>query len=265
MLVHERVRRLHRGGVVVVAKRSVAGQAHGGRLPATVHGDEVDVDVDQQVGFGGALVDLDFLTLVGGAEEREVVGVFGIVLEQQATRLERVVHAVAEGVAQFELVHPAVQGERGDEVHVVDACVGGHRQHLLDDPLAQVGAPHLRKRKRHVVERNGELHAGEQQRRQRIHVDRIQQRGPDRTVDVVDGVVGLRRVDHTAAVGRQLLQPEAFPVPEQCGRRRAVDVEYESRARHQVSPVRRSKAIFTAPRRPAVAAWAMASTWSDRG
>ena len=173
VLVHERVRRLHRGGVVVVAKRSVAGQAHSGRLPATIHGDEVDVDVDQEVGLGGALVDLDLLALVGGAEKRQVVGVFGIVLEQQSPRLERVVDAVAEGVTQFELVHPTVQGERGDEVHVVDSGVGGHGQHLLDDPLAQVGAPHLRKRKRHVVERDGELHAGEQQRRQRIHVDRV--------------------------------------------------------------------------------------------
>jgi hypothetical protein len=81
---------------VVVAQRPVAGEADGGRLPAAVHRDEVDVDVDEQVRLGGALVDLDLLALVGGAQEGEVVGVLGVVLVEQATGLERVVDAVAE-------------------------------------------------------------------------------------------------------------------------------------------------------------------------
>ncbi len=137
---------------------------------------------------------------------------------------------------------------------------------LLDDPLAQVGAAHLRQREADVVERDRELHAGEQQRWQRVHVDRVEQRGPDGAVDVVDGVVRLGRVDHAAAIGGQFLQAEAFAVPEQRGWCRAVDIEYESGARHQLVPLfLMSNAIFTAPRRPAVAAWAIASTWSASG
>ena len=91
------------------------------------------------------------------------------------------------------------------------------------------------------------------------------------------GVVRLGRVDHAAAVGRQLLEAEPFAVPEQWRCRAVesstVDVEYEGRG-SEASTVEYStgdrghhgsKAIFTAPRRPAVAAWAMASTWSTSG
>ena len=78
-------------------------------------------------------------------------------------------------------------------------------------------------------------------------------------------VHGLGRVDDPAALG-QPLQAEALAVPEQGGWRRAVDVEHESGpGAHRVRPfrsfrLRRSKAILTAPRRPAAPAWAMASS-----
>ena len=62
---------------------------------------------------------------------------------EQAARGEGVVDAVADGVAQLGLGHPAVQGEGGDEVDVVDAGVGGQVEHGLDDPLADVGPAHL--------------------------------------------------------------------------------------------------------------------------
>ena len=223
----------------MVAERAVRREADGRRLPPAVHGDEVDVDVHEQVGLGGPLVDLDLLALRRRTEEGELIGILRVVLIQHAAGLERVVHPVAERVAQFELVHPAVQREGGDDVHVVDAGVGRHREHLLDDPLAQVGALHLRQRQADVVERDRQLHPGEQQRRQRIHVDRVEQGVADRAVDVVDRVVRFRCVDHPAAVGGQLLEAEPLAVPEERRRRRTVDVEYESRTRHQ-----RSSRIF---------------------
>ena len=233
VLVHERMRRLHRLRVVMVAERAVRGEAGGRRLPAAVHGDQVDVDVDEQVGLGGPLVDLDLLTLRGRAEEGEVVGILGVVLVEESAWFERVVDPVAERVAQFELVHPAVQRERADDVDVVDAGVRGHGQHLLHDALTDVGPLHLRQRQAHVVERDGQLHPGEQQRRQRVHVDRVEQAVADGAVDVVDRVVRFGGVDHPAAVGGELLEAEPFAVPEQRRRRRTVDVEYESRTGHQ--------------------------------
>ena len=111
----------HGPGVVVVAQALVAGQAGGHALVAAVHGHQVDVHVDEQVAGGGPLVDLDVLALVGLAEVDEVVGVLGVVLGQEAVGGEGLVDPVAQGVAQLGLGHPAVQGQGGDEHHVVDA------------------------------------------------------------------------------------------------------------------------------------------------
>ena len=57
---------------------------------------------------------------------------------------ERVVDPIAYGVAQLGLGHPAVEGEGGDEVHVVDAGLRGHVEHGFDHPLAHVRTAHLR-------------------------------------------------------------------------------------------------------------------------
>ena len=53
VLVHERVARLHRLRVVVVAEGPVRGEAGGSRFPAAIHRHHVDVDVDEQVALGG--------------------------------------------------------------------------------------------------------------------------------------------------------------------------------------------------------------------
>ena len=193
--VHQAARVLQRLGVVVEAEAAVRRQPGGDRLPPAVHRGLVDVDVHEQVAVGGPLVDLDDLTLGRGAELGQVVVVLGVVLVERAARLERVVDAVAEHVAQLVLVHPAVETEGGDQVDVVDAGRGGEVEHRLDHPLAGVGRAHLRQRQAGVVERDRQLHPGEQQRRQGIGVVRLEQRPPDRAVDVVERGQRLGRVD----------------------------------------------------------------------
>ncbi len=89
-------------------------------------------------------------------------------------------------MAQLGLGHAPVQRQGGDDVHVVHAGVGGEVEHRLDDALADVGAAHRRQRQRDVVEGDGELHAREEQRRQRIAVDRVEQRVADGGVDVLE-------------------------------------------------------------------------------
>jgi hypothetical protein len=96
----------------------------------------------------------------------------------------------------------------------------------------RVSGAHLRQRQADVVERDGELHAGEQLRGQRVLLVRVQQRVADRAVDVVDRVERLGRVDHAAAVGGQLLEAEVLATPEQDRRRRAIDLEDESGTGH---------------------------------
>ena len=82
--------------------------------------------------------------------------------------------------------------------------------------------------------------------------------------DVLDAVQRLTRVEDPAAVGRELLEPKALAVVEEDRWGGAVDLEDEPGTGHQMLSLsrsdRRSKAILTAPRAPAVAAWAMASS-----
>src|SRR5690606_6938696 len=119
--VHERPAVLHGADVVVVLDALVRGQAGGRGLPTAVHRDDVDVDVDQQVGLGGPTVDLDHLAVVGGPQLGQGVGVLGVVVVEQAVGSEGVVDPVADGVAELVLGHPAVQRQGGDELDVVDA------------------------------------------------------------------------------------------------------------------------------------------------
>ena len=148
--------------VVVVAQAGVAGQAGGGGLPAAVHRHQVDVDVDQQVGLGRPPVHLHDLAVGGGAQDHHPVGVLGVVVVEAPRGGEGVVDPVADGVAQLGLGHAPVQGQGGDQLHVVDPGGGGLVEHGLDDPLADVGAGHGRQRQRDVVEGDRQLHAREQ-------------------------------------------------------------------------------------------------------
>ena len=246
-----------------MAEALVAGQTGGHALVPAVHGHQVDVDVDQQVALGGPLVDLHVLALVGEAQVDEGVGVLGIVLGEQAVGGEGVVDAVAEGVAELGLGHPPVEGQGHDEGHVVHAGLGRHVEHLLDDHLADVGPLHGRQGQRDVVEGDGQFHPRAQQGGQRVPVaHRVGEGRADGGRRVGERIDGLGGVDDPAALG-QPLEAEPLAVPEQRGRRGAVDVEHESGpGAHRVRPfgLRRSKTTLTAPRRPAAPAWPMASS-----
>ena len=147
---------------------------------------------------------------------------------------EGVVDAVAHGVAQLGLGHAPVQGQRRDDVDVVDAGRGRLVEHGLDDPLADVGAAHGRQGQGDVVEADRELHPGVQQRPQGLAVaERVVEGLPDGALGVVEGVERLAGVEDPGAPGGQLLQAQALAVVEQDRRRRAVDVEHETGAGHQ--------------------------------
>ncbi len=180
---------------------------------------------------------------------------------QASLRRERVVDAVTDRSPQLGLGHAPVQSERGDQLDVVDARVGRQVEHGLDDALADVGPLHLRQRQRDVVERDRQLHPRTEQRRERFGVERVQQGVADRAVDVVEAVERLRCVDR-ACPGGKLVQPESFAMVEEQRGGGAIDVEDEPGAGHQrflSRSLRMSKAIFTLPRRPAVAACSIAS------
>ena len=123
-----------------------------------------------------------------------------------------------------------MQTESGDEVHVIDPGFGRKVKDRLDDPLTGIGPLHRRQRQRDVIERDGQLHAGRQQRRQRVIIDRVEQRLADRAVRVLQTVERLARIDHPAPTDRQLLHAEALAVVEKDGWRLTVHFEHKARS-----------------------------------
>ena len=184
---------------------------------------------------------------------------------EAAVRREGVVDAVADGVAQLVLGHAAVQGERGDEVDVVDAGRGGQVEHGLDDALAHVGPAHRRQRQGDVVERDGELHARRGAARAGVASRRAGCRG--RGGSRRRGPRGRRAARRGRARGCARPAASRAGSPRRGGRGSAGSSgRPRGRTRDGASDAvslsfrRRSKAILTAPRAPAAAAWAMASS-----
>ena len=277
--VHERAAVLHRAHVVVVPDAAVGGEPGRDGLVPAVHGDEVDVHVDEQVALGRAAVDLDVLAVVGEPEVDEVRRVLGVVLEQQAVRRERLEDAVAEGVAELGVGHPAVEGERGDQHDVVDAGLGGQVEDRLDHPLAHVGGAHRREGERDVVEGDREPHAretaacaaaasrragcrgrGGSPRRDRRagRAARARRRPGSRREAARAGSPRRARSASAESSGRPRGRSRASGSLCLLGRVRPRPAFRTARRRtrpSRVAPLRRSNTIFTAPRRPAAAAW----------
>ena len=80
--------------------------------------------------------------MAGLAEHHQSVRILGVVVVELPPRGEGVIHAVADGMAQLGLVHPTVQRQSGDQVHVVDPCLRRQVEHRLDHALADVRPAH---------------------------------------------------------------------------------------------------------------------------
>ena len=231
--VHVRLRVHHGVDVVVVTDAAVAGQSDRHALVSAVHRHQVDVHVHDQIALGRAFIDLDLFALLGLADEREVRAILRVVVVERL-RVERAVHPLPHRALQLRRRHTPVQRKRGDDLDVVHAGARGGLEHVLHDAPADVRRLHLRQRQRDVVERDRQFHPGLQQRRQRLAVFRVLERVRDERVHIADAGEWLGRV-HDAAPERQLLQTEPFAVVEQQRRRPFVDLQHETRSRHQFS------------------------------
>ena len=109
-------------------------------------------------------------------------------------------------MAQLGFGHAAVQCQRRNDVHIINASFGGHIKHCFNDPLTNVGALHLRKRQADVVKGDGELHTWEQLLGQRILLDGVQQCMTNRAIYIFDRGQWFWRVDHATATSGQLLE-----------------------------------------------------------
>ena len=78
---------------VVRLQGSVVAQSHADGFVAAVHRHEVDVDVDEQVGFRCAAVDADFLAELSFAELDNAAGLFAVVaIEPVGEKSDRIRH-----------------------------------------------------------------------------------------------------------------------------------------------------------------------------
>ena len=167
----------------MVAQALIRGQPHRHRLVTAVHRHQVDVEIEQQVRFGGALAEPHFLVVVGLAQHHHFGAVLGVEIVQPVgpVSLER---PLADHPANLILGHAAMQRIGDNQVNVVNAIIGQRLQHHVKHPLAQVGALHLRQRQADVVDRDGDAHVGVELREERVGVFGMQQRVANRYVGI---------------------------------------------------------------------------------
>jgi hypothetical protein len=128
-------------------------------------------------------------------------------------------------MAQFGFGHASVQGQSGDEVHVVHAGGGGEVEDRFDDALAHIGSTHGREGQADVVEADRELHAGREKRPQRRRIaQRIVERQPDGGIGIIEGFKRLAGIEYPAAAGGQSFEAKGLAVVKEDGWRGAVYV-----------------------------------------
>ena len=154
------------------AQRLVVTQADGNRLVATVHRYQVDVDVNQQVAFGGAAIQRERFLVFRLAKLYQPVGPFGIVVVV-ALGIVLVENLLPDHALHFPFGHLPVQGIGDDDVYVVYAVSGEHVEDDLENALTNIRRSHRRERQADVVNRHGDAHPGFELSEQRITVMRV--------------------------------------------------------------------------------------------
>ena len=227
--VHVRVRIAQRPDVVVMPQALVRRESHRDRLVPAVHRHQVDVQIDEQVGLGGAPRQPYFLAMLGLAEHRQLGAIFRVEVVQpvRPILLER---ALANDAADFGFGHAAMQRRRDHQMHIVNAVIGKRLQHLVEQPLADVGPAHLRQRQTDVVNRDRHAHVGTQLREQRVLVLGMKERVANRLVGVGQRVQRRRRIDHARA-DRQLLEQKFLAIRDDAALRAPIQLDDQLAAR----------------------------------
>ena len=207
--VHVTVGIANRLRLVVGPQARVVAKAHGDRFVAPVHGDEVDVQVDDEVGFGRPPVHPHRLPVPGPAELHDPPRILGVVVVIPR-RVKRLVDRRADHAPHLGLGHLPVERVRDDEVDIVHAVVAQELEHHLERRLAHVRRRHRRQRQADVVESDGHPHPGSELRVKRVAPERVVQRVADRASGIRESPDRRRRVDHPGA-HREALLEEILP------------------------------------------------------
>ena len=239
--VHVAVAAPHRVRLVVEAEALVPAEPHGHRLVPAVHGDEVQVHVDEQIALDGLAIQLDDLAVVGRADLLHPLGVFGVVVVE-ALRPVGVEDLRADHVPHLGSRHAAVERGGDDDLDVLDAVIGEQLEHDREHALAHVGRAHRGEGERDVVDGDDDLHPGAELRVERIGAVRVAEGVADGRVDVLQGLERLARVDGARA-GGEVDVDEAIAREDRPRRATAVERDHERAA---LPPVRRRARLHRA-------------------
>ncbi len=168
---------------------------------SAVHRHEVQVHVNDEIGFDRFAIELHLFAELGLADEFHPVRIFGVVVVEAVAPV-RFEDATADDVTDFVRGHAAMDARRDDDVEVVDAVIGEHLEDDREDALADVGAAHRRERERDVVDRDDDAHPGLELRVERLGVVRVVDGVTNRGVDVFERIERRARVEHARAGGK---------------------------------------------------------------
>ena len=220
--------------VVVVAHAAVAHQAGRGRLVAAVHGHQVDVDVDEEVGLGHPPVDFDVLALVGLTDHDEAGRVLGVVLQQGAVGREGVENPVAEAWRNSASVmrrcrpRAAIRTTSSTPASAAMSRTASMTRWRLSG--RRIGGSGRERSSKAIVSR---IPANSSSGSGRLSPSGLEQGPADGGVRVSERGQRFRGVHDPASFRRQAFQPEALPVPDKHGGSGTVDFENEPGTGHK--------------------------------
>ena len=138
--------------------------------------------------------------MVGLAEHHQFGAIFTVEVIE-AVRPELFESALTDHPADFRFGHAAMEGRGDNDVDIVNAVVSERLQNIIEQTFANIGTAHLRQRQADVVDRNGHAHVRIELRKQRIGVERMEQRVTDGGVGIRQRIEWRRRVDHARTGG----------------------------------------------------------------
>ena len=99
---------------------------------APVHGHQIDVHVNEEIGLGDTAVDPDPFTQLGFAELNQAIRVLAVVAVEPV-RVVRIEDRPAYAPADFKWLHAPVEGIRDHNLEVIDPRGVKHCEELGED------------------------------------------------------------------------------------------------------------------------------------
>ena len=132
---------MHRVRIVMRADRDVVTQAHRHALVATVHGNEIDVHIHEEIALDGTAIESHPLAMICLSDLDNVIEIFGVVIVQ-AVRVIFVIDFRADDLLDLWSSHMAMETDCDDDMNIIDSVFRTLLKQLREYELAQIRALH---------------------------------------------------------------------------------------------------------------------------